>query len=70
MQPYPAALYNDGATAQKVLRVLGQHPAGLAPGEIASQLGLMTSLRRLLQTMAQEGLVRRVAPEVYAVRKE
>jgi DNA-binding IclR family transcriptional regulator len=70
MQPYPAALASHGETVQQVLRVLAQHPAGLAPGEVASQLGLTTSLSRLLQTMAQEGLVRRVAPEVYAVHKE
>jgi DNA-binding MarR family transcriptional regulator len=50
---------------QQVLRILGQHPAGLTPGEIASQLGLTTSLTRLLQTMAQAGLVQRVTAETY-----
>jgi len=70
MQQYAVALHNDRETVQQVLRVLAQHPAGLAPGEIASQLGLTTSLTRLLRTMAREGLVRRVAPEVYAVPRE
>ena len=72
MQQHPdiAAPYSDGETGQQILRVLAQHPAGLAPGEIASQLGLTTSLTRQLRTMAQAGLVRRVAPEVYVVRKE
>jgi DNA-binding MarR family transcriptional regulator len=49
----------------QVLRILGQHPAGLTPGEIASQLGLTTSLTRLLQAMAQAGLVERVTSETY-----
>jgi DNA-binding IclR family transcriptional regulator len=50
---------------QQVLRILGQHPAGLTPGEIASQLGLTTSLTPLLRTMAQAGLVQRVTAETY-----
>lgn len=70
MQQYSVALYNDRETVPQVLRVLAQHPAGLAPGEIASQLGLTTSLTRLLRTMEREGLVRRVAPEVYAICQE
>ena len=37
----------------------------LSPGEIASQLGLTTSLTPLLQAMAQEGLVERVTAETY-----
>jgi len=61
----------DAAPIQRqILRVLAQHPAGLAPGEIASQLGLPTSLTRLLKVMEQEGLVRRVTSEVYAVKQE
>src|SRR5919202_3070561 len=36
---------------RQVLRVLAQHPAGLTPGEIASQLGLTTSLARVLRAM-------------------
>jgi DNA-binding IclR family transcriptional regulator len=47
--------------------VLAQHPAGLTPGEIASQLGLTTSLARLLQVMAQERLVQRITSEIYAL---
>ena len=50
---------------RQVLRILEQHPAGLTPDEIASQLGLTTSLTRLLQTMAQVGLVQRVTAETY-----
>jgi DNA-binding IclR family transcriptional regulator len=65
-----ALLPGDSATVQQIVRVLAQHPAGLTPGEIASQLGLTTSLTRLLHVMAQEGLVRRVTREVYAVRKD
>jgi DNA-binding IclR family transcriptional regulator len=56
---------DDERLRQQVLRILSQHPAGLTPGEIASQLGLTTSLRRLLQTMAQAGLVQRVTAETY-----
>ena len=33
---------DDEPLQQQVLRILGQHPAGLTPGEIASQLGLTT----------------------------
>lgn len=50
---------------QQVLRVLAQHPAGLTPGEIASQLGLTTPLTRVLRTMAHAGLVQRVTAERY-----
>ena len=39
---------DDERLRQQVLCILGQHPAGLTAGEIASQLGLTTSLRRLL----------------------
>ena len=56
---------DDEHLQQQVLRILSQHPAGLTPGEIASQLGLTTSLTRLLQTMAQAGLVQRVTAETY-----
>ncbi len=56
---------DDELLRQQVLRILEQHPAGLAPGEIASQLGLTTSLTSLLQTMAQAGLVQRVTAETY-----
>ena len=56
---------NDERLRQQVLRILSQHPAGLTPGEIASQLGLTTSLTHLLQTMAQAGLVQRVTAETY-----
>jgi len=56
---------DDESLRQQVLRILGQHPAGLTPGEIASQLGLTTSLTRLLQSMAQAGLVQRVTAETY-----
>jgi DNA-binding IclR family transcriptional regulator len=57
--------YDDEPLRQQVLRILGQHPAGLTPGEIASQLGLTTSLTHLLQTMARAGLVQRVTAETY-----
>jgi DNA-binding IclR family transcriptional regulator len=57
--------YDDEPLRRQVLRILEQHPAGLTPGEIASQLGLTTSLTRLLQAMAQAGLVERVASETY-----
>ena len=50
---------------QQVLRILVQHPASLTPGEIASQLGLTTSLTHLLQTMARAGLVQCVTAEPY-----
>jgi hypothetical protein len=56
---------DDEPLRQQVLRILGQHPVGLTPGEIASQWGLTTSLRRLLQTMAQARLVQRVTAEAY-----
>ena len=56
---------DDEPLRRQVLRILEQHPAGLTPGEIASQLGLTTSLTRLLQTMAQAGLVQRVTAETY-----
>jgi DNA-binding IclR family transcriptional regulator len=56
---------DDGPLRRQVLRILGQHPAGLTPGEIASQLGLTTSLTHLLQAMAQAGLVERVTAETY-----
>jgi DNA-binding IclR family transcriptional regulator len=56
---------DDEHLRQQVLRILSQHPAGLTPGGVASQLGLTTSLRRLLQTMAQVGLVQRVTAETY-----
>ena len=45
---------DDEPLRRQVLRILEQHPAGLTPGEIASQLGLTTSLTHLLQTMAGE----------------
>jgi DNA-binding IclR family transcriptional regulator len=56
---------DDEPLRRQVLRILGQHPAGLTPGEIASQLGLTTSLTHLLQAMAQAGLVERVTSETY-----
>jgi DNA-binding IclR family transcriptional regulator len=56
---------DDEPLRRQVLRILGQHPAGLTPGEIASQLGLTTSLTPLLQAMAQAGLVQRVTAETY-----
>jgi DNA-binding MarR family transcriptional regulator len=56
---------DDELLRQQVLRILGQHPAGLTPGEIASQLGLTTSLTHLLQSMARAGLVQRVTAEIY-----
>jgi DNA-binding MarR family transcriptional regulator len=56
---------DDELLRQQVLRILGQHPAGLIPGEIASQLGLTTSLAHLLQSMARAGLVQRVTAEIY-----
>ena len=56
---------DDEPLRQQVLRILGHHPAGLTPGEIASQLGLTTSLTPLLRTMAQAGLVQRVTAETY-----
>jgi hypothetical protein len=40
---------DDGPLRRQVLHILEQHPAGLTPGEIASQLGLTTSLTHLLQ---------------------
>jgi DNA-binding MarR family transcriptional regulator len=63
--------HSDAAPLQRqILRVLAQHPAGLTPGEIASQLGLTAPLSRILKLMEQEGLVRRVTSEVYTVRQE
>ena len=63
--------HSDAASIQRqILRVLAQHPAGLTPGEIASQLGLTASLTAILKVMEQEGLVRCVTAEVYAVRQE
>jgi DNA-binding MarR family transcriptional regulator len=56
---------DDEPLRRQVLRILGQHPAGLTPGEIASQLGLTTSLTPLLQAMARAGLVERVTSETY-----
>jgi DNA-binding IclR family transcriptional regulator len=56
---------DDESLRRQVLRILEQHPAGLTPGEIASQLGLTTSLTHLLQSMAQAGLVQRVTAETY-----
>ena len=53
------------ALRRQVLQVLAQHPAGLMPGEIASQLGLTTSLARVLRAMAHAGLVQRVTAELY-----
>jgi DNA-binding MarR family transcriptional regulator len=59
------AHHDDEPLRWQVLRILGQYPAGLAPGEIASQVGLTTSLTRLLQAMAQAGLVERVTSDTY-----
>ena len=56
---------DDERLRRQVLRVLEQHPAGLTPGEIASQLALTTSLTPLLQAMAEAGLVHRVTAETY-----
>jgi DNA-binding MarR family transcriptional regulator len=65
-QATPAPEHRDDAPLQRqVLRILGQHPAGLTPGEIASQLGRTTSLTHVLQAMAQAGLVERVTAETY-----
>jgi DNA-binding IclR family transcriptional regulator len=65
-QATPAPEHRDDAPLQQqVLRILEQHPAGLTPGEIASQLGLTTSLRHVLQAMAQAGLVERVTAETF-----
>jgi hypothetical protein len=50
-----------------ILHVLAQHPAGLTPGAVASQLGLTTSLTATLRAMARDGLIRRRSAEVYAV---
>jgi hypothetical protein len=61
LAPTPEAL------RQLILDVLAQHPAGLTPGAVASQLGLTTSLTGTLQAMTREGLLRRVSTEVYAV---
>jgi len=61
--PWPAP--EQVPLRQQVLWVLAQHPAGLTPGEIASQLGLTTSLTRVLRTMAHAGLVQRVTAELY-----
>jgi len=70
--PTPVALRPlspaEEALQLSILRVLAQHPAGLTPGEIASQLALPTSLTRVLHAMATTGRVRRVAPEMYAVQ--
>jgi DNA-binding IclR family transcriptional regulator len=61
LAPTPEAL------RQLILDVLAQHPAGLTPGAVASQLGLTTSLTATLQAMTREGLLRRISAEVYAV---
>ena len=55
------------ALRQLILDVLAQHPAGLTPGAVASQLGLTTSLIGTLQAMTRDGLLQRVSAEVYAV---
>jgi hypothetical protein len=61
LAPTPEAL------RQLILHILAQHPAGLTPGAVASQLGLTTSLTATLQAMTREGLLRRMSTEVYAV---
>ena len=50
-----------------ILDVLAQHPAGLTPGAVASQLGLTTSLTATLRAMTREGLLRRMSAEIYVV---
>jgi predicted transcriptional regulator len=55
------------AIRQLILHVLTQHPAGLTPGAVASQLGLTTSLIATLRAMTREGLIRQISAEVYAV---
>lgn len=67
-QTPPARLASTPDTLRPlILHVLAQHPAGLTPGAIASQLGLTTSLTATLQAMARDGLLRRMSAEVYAV---
>jgi hypothetical protein len=58
------------AIRQLILHVLAQHPAGLTPGEIASQFGLTTSLTATLRAMSREGLLRRMSTEVYALAEK
>ena len=47
------------ALRQWILHVLAQHPAGLTPGAVASQLGLTTSLTATLQLALVYGVVSR-----------
>jgi DNA-binding IclR family transcriptional regulator len=58
------------AIRQLILHVLAQHPAGLTPGEVASQLGLTTSLTATLRAMHREGLLRRMSAGAYAVAEK
>jgi DNA-binding IclR family transcriptional regulator len=58
------------ALRQLILHVLAQHPAGLTPGEVASQLGLTTSLSATLRAMHHEGLLRRMRAGAYAVAEK
>jgi hypothetical protein len=64
LAPTPEAL------RQLILHVLAQHPAGLTPGAVASQLGLTTSLTATLRAMTRAGLIRRISAEVYAVAEK
>jgi hypothetical protein len=64
----PLLNLHDSATLRSLItRVLRQHPAGLNAGEIASQLGSMTSLTPTLKAMERDGLLRRVAFGGYAI---
>jgi hypothetical protein len=64
LAPTPEAL------RRLILHVLAQHPAGLTPGEVASQLGLTTSLTATLRAMTRDGLLRRMRAEVYAIAEQ
>lgn len=60
-------LHDPASLRALILRILRQHPAGLNAGEIASQLGVLTSLTPTLKAMERDGLIRRVAFGGYAV---
>ena len=68
--PQASLALTPEALRQLILHVLAQHPAGLTPGEIASQLGLTTSLTATLRAMSREGLLRRMSTEVYALAEK
>jgi hypothetical protein len=68
--PQARLAFTPEAIRPLILHVLAQHPAGLTPGAVASQLGLTTSLTATLRAMHREGLLRRMSAEIYAVAEK